>query len=124
MKKYLFCLLILIINLFFSSCDRVVATPSDELFLTDRVAETASGIKATLRFFDGEGELKIEFPTGEEPVTIRGTVTADTDKFYITSREFGKTYIFSYEVYTDRAEITYNSQTLVFYPVKSATQTE
>ncbi len=119
MKKYLFCSIILIFSLFFSACDRVVATSADELLLTDRYAQTVSGIKASLSFSEGEGELKIEFPSGEKPVCIKGVVAADEENFYITTKDLGRTYTFSYKVFSDRAEITYDSETLIFYPAES-----
>lgn len=122
--RYIFCSITMVIFLFFTACDRVVVTSADELLLTERYAQTASGMKARLCFSDGEGELKIEFPTGENAVSIKGVVSVDEEKFYITSKEFGKTYAFSYKVFTDRAEITYGSQTLNFYPVGSECKTE
>ena len=105
-----------------TSCTRVVATSADELFLTDRYASTASGMSASLCFSEGEGELRISIDDNEE-VVISGAVCADKEKFYITSRENGRTYEFFYRAFADRAEVTYLGETLVFYPLEQSSQT-
>lgn len=115
MRNLLICTIVFFMFMFTAGCSREIVSTADELVMSDRTATTASGIEARLRFYDGVGELSIKFPQESQALCIRGTLAVDDKNFYIISQELKKTYTFSYKVYADRALVTYNGETLVFY---------
>lgn len=123
MKKCVICLSFFVVFMIFAGCSKVVASSADELMMTERWAETVSGAKAELKFYDGMGELSIKLPDEKEPVIIKGKACADDKKFYITMQEYGKTYAFSYKIYGEKVEVGYAGESLFFYPTEEEDNT-
>lgn len=107
----LFCLPVL------CACEEVVVTSCDELVSKNWYTENVSGIGATLKFSGDRATFTVT-EDKKQAAIISGTFAADSEKFYITSDDLACTFEFGYKVFSSRAEITYNSVTLVFYPVE------
>lgn len=113
MKRFILILIAAIVMLAFSACRRVVVTSVDELTSKSWCAETLSGMKAQLIFDENTATLRI---IGEEEISLSGRLSADPERFYITSVDNFKTYTFSYQVFYDKVKVIYNGAELVFYP--------
>ncbi len=116
MKRFLLIMLSLVLLFALSACRKVIVTSADELTSKSWYAETLSGLKAKLSFETNTATLII---TGEEEVRLSGHLAVDPERFYITSTENFRTYTFSYRVFTNRAEVSYNGAKLVFYPCET-----
>jgi len=118
MKKIcIFLLIVLVCAGVFCGCKRSVETPADELTLRNWQTKNPSGISAKLEFADDSGKFTIYDSENNPAVVIEGALAIDSKCFMITSDRLCRTFEFGYKVFKDRAEITYDSQTLVFYPV-------
>ena len=100
-------------------CEEVVLTSCDELVYRNWYTENISGVGATLEFSENSAVFTVTEDKNAVAV-ISGTLAVDSNKFYITSDDLACTYEFGYEVFADRANITYNGETLVFYPVENS----
>ncbi|MBQ8001369.1 MAG: hypothetical protein IJ298_09295 [Ruminococcus sp.] len=115
MKRTVISACAVLLCLILASCQSVVLTPADELTSRNWQTETASGLRASLAFCEDSASLVIA--SSQDEVTLSGKLSIDSNRFYITSEDMFRTYTFSYQVYANRAEITYGTDTLVFYPV-------
>ena len=105
-------------------CEEIVVTSCDELTSRDWYTENISGLGATLEF-SGDNATFTVTENKKQAAVISGSLAVDSEKFYITSNKLACTFEFSYKVFTDKAQITYNGETLTFYPLqKSLSQDE
>lgn len=117
--KRLACIVVVFAFCFmFCACSRVIVTSADELTTRNWQTETPSGVKGELTFQGDNAALKVT--SSEDEISISGHLSVDADRFYITSSDFYRTYTFSYLVFHNRVEVTYEGNTLVFYPAESA----
>lgn len=115
MKRTVISACAVLLCLILTSCQSVVLTPADELTSRNWQSQTASGLRASLNFQEDTATLVIS--SSQDEVTLSGSLSIDSNRFYITSAQMFRTYTFSYQVYRNRAELSYGSDTLVFYPV-------
>lgn len=123
MKKICVFLPMIILCFFIlSACTRSIETPMDELTTRNWAVKNPSGIGATLVFDADEATFTIFDSDSSEGAVISGALATDNKKFYITSDEFSTTFEFGYRVFKDRAEVTFDSNTLTFYPMEEMSQ--
>ncbi|MGN0452878.1 MAG: hypothetical protein ACI4GZ_03655 [Ruminococcus sp.] len=113
--KYLLSFSLIISILFtFCGCRRVIISSADELTSRSWQCETSNGMNASLEFDGDFASFEVRTASQDEICRVAGALSVDKERFYITSDEFASTYTFSYQVFKDRAEITYNDCTLTF----------
>lgn len=122
MKRILCVPIIAVIMLMFFGCERVIVTPQDELTSTSWETVTESGIRGKLDFSADSASFSVITATGDELAFISGALAVDKERFFITDKNLCKTYVFSYEVFTDRAVISHMGSTLTFERVTHTTQ--
>lgn len=115
MKKILIMLIIVTVLLSFFGCRRTIESCADELTVSSWVCELPSGMTATLSFCDDIARLRIEDEKSGETEVLEGVYAIDAESLYITSADFCKTYRFDYEVYSNRAYISYNENKIEFF---------
>lgn len=115
--------MILLLIMALCACRQVVVNSADELRMSDWQTETKNGMQAELTFEGDTGAFCIKSATDDEVTVISGTAAIDSTDFYITSSELCKTYTFAYKVFHDRAEVTYQGDTLTFYAMEKSTTT-
>ncbi len=97
-------------------------TYADELTVNNWEVRNPSGIGATIEFDGDYARFTIYEENKKVGAVIEGTLAVDDKNFYITSPDLCTTFTFEYRVFGNRAEIVYNSQTLVFSRVEEATE--
>ncbi len=117
MKRICVFLLCFLSILFFCGCRRVVVSKADELTMKNWTVRTKSGMSAQLIFDGDSATLNVFDPEGQLLSAIQGVYVVDSTNLYITDSHLCKTYTFSYDVYTDKAELEYSGEKLTFYPV-------
>lgn len=118
MKRSFMLLFSVILTFTLSSCRTVMVTSADELVSHSWVGHTENGMVCTIDFEADTVTMTLS-STADEVRTIKGALSVDDSRFYLTSNETFKTYSFSYKVFADRAEITYRSNPVTFYPSDS-----
>lgn len=121
MKKILIMLIIGTMLLSLCGCRRTIESSADELTVSSWRCELPSGMTATLSFCDDIATLRIEDTKSGETEVLEGIYAIDSESFYITSLDFCKTYSFDYEVYCNRAYISYNENKIEFLKLENFT---
>ena len=116
MKKSIFILCIVIFIFFICGCRQVVVTSADEFTSRNWHTETLSGMTGELVFSGNEATLVIS--SSEDEVSVSGVYSIDSHNLYITDVNLSHTYIFAYDVYHNRADVTYGGDTIVYYPLE------
>lgn len=106
-----------------SGCTKVVQSDADVLRSKVWYAENISGISASLEFF-GDKACFVVFDGGKQVASISGFAAVDKENFYITDDAYASTFEFGYKVFENRAEVTYGSETLVFYSAETSSNDE
>ncbi|MBE6733740.1 MAG: hypothetical protein E7563_00140 [Ruminococcaceae bacterium] len=114
MKKSIFILFTIVLCLVFCGCRRVIENSADELTTRNWHTETLSGMTGELIFSGNEATLVIT--SSEDEVSLSGVYSIDSKNVYITDVNLSHTYVFSYNVYHNRADIAYGGDAITFYP--------
>ncbi len=117
MKRMLITILLPTLLILFCGCERVVVLPQDELVTSSWQYENTNGTGCVLSFSDDRACVSIETASRDEAVTFGGVYSIDEERIYITADNMFRTYVFTYEVYSDRAKISYMGDTLTFYRI-------
>ena len=119
MKRILFILCIITSFFIFTSCKSVNLSFAEQVTGSFWSVTNPAGVSAELCFDieDYYASLEITDTIGNHSV-IKGTFAIDRYNIYITSAEFGKTYCFGYNVYSDRLELEYKDTVVVLFSEK------
>ncbi len=93
-----------------SSCRTVVNSPADEIRLFNWSAALDNGSTATLRFKDTNAYLTVE--NEDVSLDIGGLCLLGDEKLTICDSATSVSFPFSYRLYGDRIELTWNGGTI------------
>ncbi|MBQ9742890.1 MAG: hypothetical protein IJV88_04365 [Ruminococcus sp.] len=120
MKRMLITILLPTFLILFCGCERVIVLPQDELVTSSWQCKNSNGTSCVLRFSDDRAYVTLETASGDEAVSFGGVYSVDEERLYITADNMFRTYVFAYDVYPDRAVLSYMGNSLTFLKIPTS----
>lgn len=104
--KFIPILLILLLSVSLCSCSRVISSPGEEIREYSWQSQLENGNEITLSFDGADAALCVDCE--DFILDIGGLCVTTDDRLMIYDTDSGTSYSFSYRLYGDRVELSYN----------------